>query len=420
MKATFFQRLAGVGLGLVLLATATPVASAQTPFKWQLVKHEGRDYIPLENIAQFYQFQGNLRAVDHRYSLTSGSRATLELTGGDAREVVVNGIKQWLSFPVLHQGDQVLVSRFDLAKTLDPALRPTAIPEVKPFRTVVLDAGHGGADRGAKSVTGFEKDYTLDVVLDIKKQLETAGFKVKLTREDDTFIPLEARAESANQENDAIFVSVHFNHSDGAGAVNANGLEVYAMTPRGAASTQDTVPMLDVLKELPANPVDNASLALATAVHHSLLGHIPHTDRGVKRARFVVLKLCKLPSVLIEGGFLSNPNESQAINDAKWRHKLAESIVTGIGAYARLAEKKQPPRLLADYRMEQLPTAGRIVDPDAVARTTTPAVLPTSNVIAAPSAPAAAAQPSSPPASSKPVPAAPSPTPAKDEISVPL
>ena len=405
----FFQRLAAAALSAIALAVAAPAASAQTGFKWQLVKHEGRDYIPLENVAQFYRFQGGLRAVDHRYSF-AGSGASMEMTGGDSREVVINGVRQWLSFPIIHQGDQLLVSRFDLAKTLDPALRPAVIPEVKPFRTIVLDAGHGGTDRGAKSVTGFEKDYTLDVVRDLKKQLETAGFRVRLTRDDDAFISLEQRAEQANQENDAIFVSVHFNHSVGAGAVNANGIEVYAMTPRGAPSTQDTVPMLDVLKDLPANAVDNASLALATAVHHSLLGHIPHTDRGVKRARFVVLKMCKLPSVLIEGGFLSNPNESQQINDAKWRHQLAESIVTGLQAYQQLAEKKQSPRLLADYRMERLPTAGRIVDPDAVARATTPAVLPTSNVFAdssahlmpeaatlSPATPAAAAAPSATP-----------------------
>lgn len=411
------------GLGLLWLGTV-PAVQAQSAFKWQLVKHDGRDYIPLENIAQFYQFQGNLKAVDHRYNL-AGNRATLELTGGDGREIYVNGIKLWLSFPVVHQGDQALISRFDLAKTLDPALRPTVIPEVKPFRTVVLDAGHGGADRGARSATGFEKDYTLDVTLKIKKRLEAAGLKVRLTRDDDTFIPLEQRAERANQESEAIFVSVHFNHTDGANAGNANGLEVFAMTPRGAASTGDTVPMLDVLKDLPANPVDNASLALATAVHHSLLGHIPNTDRGVKRARFVVLKLCKLPSVLIEGGFLSNPNEGQRINDDAWRNRLADSIATGIKAYQLLAEKKEPPRLLADYRMEQLPTAGRIVDPDAVARTG-PGVLPTSNVMSAGTSTGVSMQPAPPEAPAAPAaPAKPSPSPAavapaKAELGTPL
>ena len=417
MEPTFFQRaLTAVGWGLITMLTAVPVTQvqAQAPFQWQLVKHEGRDYIPLANIAQFYQFQGNLRAVDRRYNL-SGNRATLELTGGDGREIYVNGIKLWLSFPVIHQGDQVLISRFDLAKTLDPVLRPTVIPEVKPFRTVVLDAGHGGADRGAKSATGFEKDYTLDVTMKVKKRLEAAGLKVRLTREDDTFIPLEQRAERANQESEAILVSIHFNHTSGANVENANGMEVFAMTPRGAASTGDTTPMLDVLKELPANPVDNASLALATAVHHSLLGHIPNTDRGVKRARFVVLKLSKLPSVLIEGGFLSHPNEGQRINEEAWRNRLAESIATGIKAYHQLAEKKQTPRLLADYRMEQLPTAGRIVDPDAVARTG-PGVLPTANVIAtdASSGPAAAgAAPGAPsPNPAPPAAAKPSPAPA--------
>ncbi|MBV9127966.1 MAG: N-acetylmuramoyl-L-alanine amidase [Verrucomicrobia bacterium] len=398
MQRRFFLTFA-LALGMACL-TGPTLARAQ--FTWKLVKFEGRDYVPLETIAQFYQLQGDLRLVDRRFSL-SNQRARVEIVDGDPRQILINGVRQWCSFPVVMQGNQAYVSRFDLAKTLDPAIRPTAVPEVRPFHTIVLDAGHGGVDRGARSVTGFEKDYTLDVIRDIKKQLETAGFRVRLTREDDTFIPLEERAARANQENDAIFVSVHFNFSDGSGAVTANGLEVYAMTPRGAGSTGDAVPMLDVLKDCPGNAVDNASLVLATSVQHSLLGHITQGDRGVKRARFAVLKLCKLPAVLVEGGFLSNPNESQRINDAAWRHQLAESIVAGVQSYSRLAEQHVPPRLLADYRLEQLPTAGRMVNPDTVvpAGPATPAVLPASNEFIAqpppnaPPPPPAAASPAS-------------------------
>ena len=306
------------------------------------------------------------------------------------------------------EGEQVLLSRFDLAKTLDPVLRPNAIPEVRPFKTVVLDAGHGGQDKGAKSSTGFEKDYTLDVIQNLKRLLVAKGYQVKMTRDADVFIPLEGRADAANTEEDAIFVSVHFNSAaDGV----ANGFEVFSMTPRGALSTGDSVPTLDALKDLPGNACDNASLALATCVHHSLLGHIPETDRGVKRARFVVLKQNRLPAILVEGGFLTSATESQRINEAMWRRKLAESIVAGVDSYRQVAERKAMPRLLADYRQEQLPLSARMVDPANVVPVQPAAstVLPTSNEL--PAEPA--------PAESGPVPAAPAPVPPAAALATP-
>lgn len=351
---------------------------AQAQFLWRVVKHEGRDYLPLDNVAQFYQLQFNPRTVSNPLTL-SGPRAQVEVSG-DARELVVNGVKQWLSFPMLIESGQVLISRFDLAKMLDPVLRPNMVPELRPFKTVVLDAGHGGQDRGASSTTGLEKDYTLSVIQNVKRLLLAKGYQVKMTRDSDVFIPLEGRADQANVEKDAIFVSVHFNSSSDNGA--ASGFEVFAMTPRGALSTGDAVPTLDVLKELPGNLVDNASLALATCVHHSLLGHIPQVDRGVKRARFVVLKMNRLPAILVEGGFLTNPSESQRINETEWREKLAASIVDGVESYKQVADRRVMPRLLADYRLEQLPLSGRMVDPNAIVPVqSSPGVMPTSNVV---------------------------------------
>ena len=384
-------------IGSLLLAAAlAPTARAQ--FAWQLVKHDGRDYLPLDNVGQFYQLQFNPRTVANPLATLSGPRAKIELAG-NGRQLVVNGIKLCLSFPLVFENGQMLISRFDLAKTLDPVLRPNAIPELRPFKTVVLDAGHGGQDRGARSATGFEKDYTLDVIQNIERLLVAKGYQVKMVRDRDVYVGLEERAQVANTEPDAIFVSVHFN-SNGSGG--ANGLEVYAMTPRGALSTGDSVPTLDALLELPGNACDNASLALATCVHHSLLGHIPEPDRGVKRARFVVLKENRLPAILVEGGFLTSPTESQRINEAAWRRKLAESIVAGVDSYKQVAERKAMPRLVADYRLEQLPLTARMVDPANVVPMPPGAgtVLPTSNMVNDPAP--AEPTPKPAPASSKP------------------
>lgn len=364
---------------MLLTALGAGVPAARAQFAWRLVKHEGRDYLPLENVAQFYQLQVNPRTASNPLTL-QGAHSRVEMMG-DCRELVINGVKQWLSFPLVVENGQVLVSRFDLAKTLDPVLRPNMVPELRPFKTVVLDAGHGGQDRGANSTTGMEKDYTLSVIQNVKTLLQSKGYQVKMTRDSDVFIPLEGRAESANETPDSIFVSVHFNSSSDNGA--ASGFEVFAMTPRGALSTGDAVPTLDALKELPGNTVDNASLALATCVHHSILGHLPQVDRGVKRARFVVLKLNRAPAILVEGGFLTNPTESQRINESAWREKLSAAIVAGVESYKGVADRRSLPRLLADYRSEQLPLAGRMVDPNAITPVSSPApgVLPTSNRI---------------------------------------
>jgi N-acetylmuramoyl-L-alanine amidase len=98
--------------------------------------------------------------------------------------------------------------------------------------------------------------------------------------------------------------------------------------------------------------VDSQSLALSACIYHSLLGHIPEFDRGIKRARFAVLRQTKVPAVLIEGGFLTERGESQLIAKKDWRMKLAQAISVGIENYQALAVKNQPPMLVADYRRQ--------------------------------------------------------------------
>ncbi|MGB8353914.1 MAG: N-acetylmuramoyl-L-alanine amidase, partial [Chthoniobacteraceae bacterium] len=105
----------------------------------------------------------------------------------------------------------------------------------------------------------------------------------------------------------------------------------------------------DVRSE-PGNVVDVQSGALATCVYHSLLGNIPQADRGVKNARFAVIRLATVPAILIEGGFLSSISDSSLVGSAAWRTKLAEAIVEGIDSYKNLAERKQTPKMVADYR----------------------------------------------------------------------
>ena len=326
----------------MLLATGISGAAAD----WTVQRFEGRDYLPLDQVAAFYGFPQQIAPVNNRIGLDS-EKAHIDVTL-DSREIMINGVRQWLAFSMHELDGKVCLSRIDLVKTIEPMLRPELIGNMQRVQTVVLDPGHGGHDKGAYSRFGFEKDFALDVARRARTLLVQRGINVVMTRDSDVFIPLEERPQAANRASNSIFVSIHFNSSLFNDA--ANGFEVFSLTPRGAPSTEDAALAPHHMLNEPGNACDVQSAALAGSVYHSLLGNIPEIDRGLKRARFAVLRLARVPSILIEGGFLSSPTESQLIASAAWRNKLAEAIVTGIENYKNLAEQKQPPKVIAEYR----------------------------------------------------------------------
>jgi N-acetylmuramoyl-L-alanine amidase len=172
-----------------------------------------------------------------------------------------------------------------------------------------------------------------------------------MTREGDYFVPLEVRARIANALPDAIFVSIHFNAAD----VNPNaaGFEIYSLTPRGAPSTHDDLMKANAENTQAGTPVDTHSVELSACIYHSLIGQVGEFDRGIKRARFAVLRRTKIPSVLIEGGFLTEGGESKLIANKDWRGKLAQAISVGIDSYKSLADDKVAPLLVRDYTRKE-------------------------------------------------------------------
>ena len=129
------------------------------------------------------------------------------------------------------------------------------------------------------------------------------------------------------------------------------------------------------------SPVDAPSLALSMSVYHSVVGHFSEFDRGIKRARFAVLRLTKIPAILVEGGFLTERGESRLIAQSAWRQKLAQSIATGLINYKALVDNKTRPMMVADYRREfdgqlVLKDAKTPVKPEAASA---PVVIPASN-----------------------------------------
>lgn len=335
-------------LAFVFVPLVLSFSVAIAAVDWQVIKVNGHDYLTIDNISKFYGLPAEVvpsgskiqsETVNHPLEFVSGSR-----------EAMINGARSWLCFPVVDYDGKSLVSRTDVAKTIEPLVRPHRVPNVGKVQTVVLDPGHGGYDKGQVSRYGAEKDFALDVARKLRPILQAKGFKVVMTREGDYFVPLEVRAKIANSARNSIFVSIHFNATND--DPNATGFEIFSFTPRGAPSTADSVVTAKSAYMQPGSSVDAQSMALSACIYHSLLGQLREYDRGIKRARFAVLRLTTVPAVLIEGGFLTERGESKLISSKDWRAKFAAAIGVGIESYQALPVNKQPPMLVADYRRQ--------------------------------------------------------------------
>jgi N-acetylmuramoyl-L-alanine amidase len=310
------------------VTTPKVTGGPQRQGEWTLYRLDGRDYVTMDNVADFYGMGAMQRLSAKGYTCGAGQRRfRCEI---NSKEFFINDLKFILSYPVLEHLGQPCVSRMDLTKLIEPVMRPSRIKGAEVVKTVVLDAGHGGHDNGAWSPYGHEKQFTLDVVYRAKKLLEMQGYRVVLTRSSDTFIPLYDRARIANRHDNAIFISVHFN-SGGAGT----GLETYTLAPRGVPSMMADGPSVSDLVQSPGNVNDAQNTALATATHAAQVVRSKLYDRGIKRARFVVLRETTIPAVLLEGGFLSNSYDAKIIAMPEYRQQMATSIVTAVNNYRR-------------------------------------------------------------------------------------
>ncbi|SKB02244.1 N-acetylmuramoyl-L-alanine amidase [Prosthecobacter debontii] len=309
-------------------APAKPEVATQLPANagWQIVKVNGRDYITGESMHQFYRF--NSYKVDGKHVWFRSNNLILKGTIG-SQELLINNIKFILSYPVQESGGRALFSRIDLCKLIDPVLRPTYITDAEPFDTVVIDAGHGGHDAGARGVYGYEKDFALKMAGVLRSELMRRGFKVVMTRTTDTFITLGGRVAVANATPNSIFLSLHFN--SGSSSV-ASGIETFALTPQGSSASLERGGGYNA-NGLTGNTHDSANIALATAVHAMVISKFKFVDRGIKRAQWSVLTGCKRPGILFEGGFVTNGNECRLIASDTYRQSVTSAIADAVVNY---------------------------------------------------------------------------------------
>lgn len=318
------RALAGMVIGC-----AHHAACAGTP---EPVTHLGRQWYDLEQWAAARQL--TLRWSSPTRVLTLTNRTARLAFAVDSQQAVVNGIKVWLTQPVTARNHGWLLAVLDADHVLRPLLQPAPPRATRPVRTIVLDPGHGGKDPGHQAGAREEKRYTLLLAQQLRARLRAAGYRVVLTRTRDTFLELAERPAAANRERADLFVSLHFNAAPDAAI---RGAEVFCLTPNGAASTH--APRSEVLNQtLPGHRDGARSLLLAWQVQKALVEQAGLADRGVKHARFAVLRDLTMPGILVEAGFLSSPGEAQRIADPRFRDRLAAAIVDGIEAYRRLVE----------------------------------------------------------------------------------
>lgn len=174
------------------------------------------------------------------------------------------------------------------------------------FRTVVIDAGHGGRDKGGQWGMVYEKHLALDTSVRLENQLKKMGYKTVMTRRSDHFITLPQRVEIANRHRDAIFVSVHYNYT---WKQEVSGIETFYY--------------------------GSNSRKLAEYVQHGMLRRTRGEDRGAKHARYYVIRHATIPAILVEGGFVSHPNERKKLKNGRYREAVARGIADGIERYRR-------------------------------------------------------------------------------------
>jgi len=226
-------------------------------------------------------------------------------------------------------------------------------PEVDRFDTVVVDAGHGGEDEGAKGPRGsLEKEVVLDVAARLAARLRERGLRVVLTRDSDRFVPLERRTAIANDARGDLFVSIHANAAEDHGA---RGVETYflsldatdeaaakvaerengAFRARGAAVAPIDDPVVAILGNLMANEHLSESSAFARMAEAALANGAARASRGVKQAPFVVLVGLQMPASLVEVGFITNAQEEARLRSREGREKIARELGAAVLDYGR-------------------------------------------------------------------------------------
>lgn len=293
---------------------------------------EGR-FVQLRHLSRAYGM--TLRQPDPEGPLLlAGQGRRVELFP-ESRKAIFDGVTVWLNRPTTRVRRQWAISEVDIFEQFEPFVNPHRFLQMQGYGVIVLDPGHGGRDSGARGASTVEKALVLDLARNLADRLRAAGHQVQLTRSSDEYVDLTSRCERAAALGADLFVSLHFN----AGANSeARGIETFVLPPPGLPSTSGTG---SDLSATPGNRFQGANRVLGHAIQRHLLAATGAEDRGLKQARFVVLRHAPCPAALVELGFLSNPAEEALIRSPAYREALADGLVSGITDYLRMVKQAQ-------------------------------------------------------------------------------
>jgi N-acetylmuramoyl-L-alanine amidase len=308
---------------LALLVVFASLASAASP----------QDLVLLKDLAARYGFPSvteTPRDVDWKSQYSSLTFRT------KTRRLIFNGRLFWLNGAVTPSGKTWAITRTDADTVIRPLLQSGSVLQKQGYSLVVLDPGHGGSDTGTIGHRRvYEKKVVLDITKRVKRKLNASNVAVRMTRTRDKALTLADRPKLAAKWGADAFISIHANS---ASRKSAQGVETFVMPAAGFPSTTSVTPDK---KTYPGNRHDAANTLLAGFVQQGLVAHTQTPDRGVKRARFAVLREAKCPAALVEVGFLSNATEASKLIDAAYRDAVAEGIAQGILTYLVKTEASQ-------------------------------------------------------------------------------
>lgn len=348
-------------------AAQAPYLKMDPSLNRDIKSFNGVQYVPVLKLCEAYDIQWQWDPYIKTATIAKNGRIVLR-AGSD--RILVNGEDKKLGGQVLFTNGVLYVPtsfvRNNLGSIVGAVSEERAVrePSERPIgkysiRTIVIDPGHGGKDPGAigRRIRLKERDLTLTIARKVRKTLEDNGIKVIMTRDSDIFIPLQERARIANTSGADLFVSVHINASR---SRSLSGFECYYLSE----ATDDNARALEAFEnatlktdegtilehsstldktlwdmKLTENRRESAELAnyICSSVEKSLAAR----NRGTKTARFYVLKYTRVPSVLIEVGYISNKFEELKFKDSSYVDRMAEIIARGIINYKDQYERTE-------------------------------------------------------------------------------
>lgn len=316
-----------------LLASSAPKPPAAVP----RVLLFGKDYVRVDDWAKANGGQVRWTAPKQDLTVTLPS-GTFRFTV-DSRRSVMKGTSVWLSLPVAFKNGSGYLGAVDIETAITPLLSHPRNVGSRPVKHVVIDPGHGGRDPGNMEGKRQEKQYTLLLARELGEILSRSGYKVSYTRTSDSTLDLPDRPAIARRRGADLLISLHFNSADGPGGSAVKGAETFCMTPARTSSTNARGEGSGA-GAYPGNRFDPKNMVLAYQIQRAITAQSGAEDRGVKRARFWVLRDATMPAVLIEAGFMTNPADARHIYDGPTRRQFAQAIADGITAYKTIVDRK--------------------------------------------------------------------------------